>query len=203
MIQVVESIRDGINVRHVGVDRDEVKKWLAVVQQEMERLDALTDRPEEAWAICEWIRLPFCSWDDVEERRQELGEAERRLVDAISESEQAFVCIDLRIDGESCDSLWDWIWNMGTGGIWQLKEKVGRLLVQGAVNATDLLVAIAIKNILFPIVFLILAVKCSLPIARYASRLSCGFEEGAGKPKESVVGDAEPRRQRLEQGPES
>ena len=55
-----------------------------------------------------------------------------------------------------------------------------------------LLVAIAIKNILFPIVFLMGAVKGSLPIARYASRLLCGFEKDARKLKETTASSAEP-----------
>ena len=61
------------------------------------------------------------------------------------------------------------------------------------------LVAIAIKNIPFPIVFLMGAVKCSVPIARHAARLLCGFEEDARKLKKTIVGETEPPGRRLEQ----
>ena len=116
-----------------------------------------------------------------------------RLEAAIKDSKDALECINSRIAGESCDSLLDRISNAGTVGISQLKEMFERF-DHMATNVTMLLVAIAIKNILFPIVFLMLAVKCSLPIARYASRLSCGFEEGTGKLGEKAVGDTEPLR---------
>ena len=66
-------------------------------------------------------------------------------------------------------------------------------------DAVRRLVAIALKNILFPIVFLMGAVKCSVPIARHAARLLCGFEEDARKLKETIAGETELPGRRLEQ----
>ena len=68
-----------------------------------------------------------------------------------------------------------------------------------ATNVTMLLAAIAIKNILFPIVFLMGAVKCSLPIARHASRLLCRFEQDSRKLKETIDRHTERPDRQLEQ----
>ena len=67
-----------------------------------------------------------------------------------------------------------------------------------ALNATMLLATVAIKNILFPILFLMGAVKCSLPIARHASRLLAGFEKDARKLKETIASHTEPPGRQLE-----
>ena len=42
-------------------------------------------------------------------------------------------------------------------------------------SITNLLATIVIKNILLPLVFLMIAVKCSLPIFRYSARLASGL----------------------------
>ena len=44
-------------------------------------------------------------------------------------------------------------------------------------SVTYLLATIVIKNILLPLIFLAIAVKCSLPIARYSIRLASGFRQ--------------------------
>lgn len=134
----------------------------------------------------------------AKERRQKLEQEIVRLEDAIRESEDALECIETRLAGGSCDSLLDRISNAGTAGISQIKETFGKLNDM-VTNVTMLLVAIAIKNILFPIVFLMGAVKCALPIARNAARLLCGFEEDARKLKEAIAGETEPPGRRLEQ----
>ena len=134
----------------------------------------------------------------AKERRQDLERETERIEDAIRESEDALECIKTRIAGGSCDSLLDRISKAGTAGISQLKESFGKLNDM-ATDITMLLVAIAVKNILFPIAFLMVAVKCGLPIARHASRLLCGFEEDARKLKETIAGQTEAPGQQLEQ----
>ncbi|MCY4383606.1 MAG: hypothetical protein OXE44_10700 [Nitrospinae bacterium] len=46
-------------------------------------------------------------------------------------------------------------------------------------NITMLLSAIAVKNIVIPLVFLLIALKCSLPLARYSMRLASGLRRDA------------------------
>ena len=74
------------------------------------------------------------------------------------------------------------------------REMFGKLddMVTGI---TMLLVAVAIKNILFPILFLLGAVKCSLPMARHASRLLSGFERDSRKLKGMMKQLKSPARQ--------
>ena len=134
----------------------------------------------------------------AKERQRKLEQEIVRLEDAIRESEDALECIETRLAGGSCDSLLDRISNAGTAGISQIKETFSKLNDM-VTNVTMLLVALAVKNILFPIVFLMGAVKCGLPIARHASRLLCGFEEDARKLKGTIAGETDPPGRRLEQ----
>lgn len=55
------------------------------------------------------------------------------------------------------------------------KEIVGKA-TDIATSITKLLIAIVVKNILLPITFLWIAVKCSLPIVRYSRRLISAFQ---------------------------
>ena len=133
----------------------------------------------------------------AKEQRQSLVRNIQRTESAISEAEDELECIDTRLAGGSCDSLWERVSGAGNIGISRLKETFGKLNDM-ATNVTMLLVAIAIKNILFPILFLMGAVKCSLPIARHASRLLAGFEKDARKLKETVASHTSPPGQQLE-----
>ena len=133
----------------------------------------------------------------AKERRQVLDREIQRTEDEIRETEDALECIDTRIAGGSCDSLWERVSRTGTTGISQIKETFGKLNDM-ATNVTMLLAAVAIKNILFPILFLMGAVKCSLPIARSASRLLAGFEKDARKLRERIASRTNPPGQQLE-----
>ena len=131
----------------------------------------------------------------MKERREELRREVERIEGSIQGSKEALKCIDTRIAGGSCDSLWD---RLSKVSISQLRETFGKLN-DTATNITMLLVAIAIKNVLFPIVFLMGAVKGSLPIARHASRLLCGFEKDARKLREATASQHGPSTRELEQ----
>ena len=182
----------------------ELEEAKALAHQEMEQLDIRVEQLNDEAGLRRWLPDSLGGTSDSEElqaakeRRQELGQEIEHIDDAIRESEDALECIKTRIAGGSCDSLLGRIKNAGTAGISQLKETFRRLNDM-ATSVTMLLVAIAIKNILFPIVFLMGAVKCSVPIARHASRLLCGFEEDARNLKETIAGETEPPGRRLEQ----
>ena len=133
----------------------------------------------------------------AKERHQTLVRNIQRTEDAIREAEDDLECIDTRLAGGSCDSLWERVSSAGKTGISRLKETFGKLNDM-ATNVAMLLVAIAIKNILFPILFLMVAVKCSLPIARHASRLLAGFEKDSRKLKETIASHANSQGQQLE-----
>ena len=179
----------------------------ASARQEMERLDTrigkLTD--EAGWRrVLPEILGGISPGDELRtatERRREVDREIGRIEDAIDESEEALECIDRRIAGGSCDSLLDRVSKAGKAGMSQVREMFADLN-EMATDITMLLIAITIKNILFPIVFLMGAVKCSLPIAHYLSRLLCGFERDAKKLKDAMTGRVESRESYLER-PES
>ena len=112
-----------------------------------------------------------------------------RIEDQISESESNLECIEERNAGGTCESFLERVSRAGkadvsrlAAGVSHLKEMSGKFNDM-VTDVTMLLVAIAIKNILFPILFLLGAVKCSLPMARHASRLLSGFERDSRKLK--------------------
>ena len=190
----------------VGVEarKEELEIAMASANQEMAGLELRIEQLNHEVGLRRWLPDSLGGVSDGEElraakeRRQEIDRKIARLEDAIRESEDTLECIDTRIAGGSCDSLLDRISNAGTAGISQIKETFGKLNDM-VTNVTMLLVAIAIKNILFPIVFLMGAVKCALPITRHAARLLCGFEEDARKFKETIARETEPPGRRLEQ----
>ena len=158
--------------------------------QEIERLDTrigqLTD--EAGWRVIPELLGGGPPGDELRaarERRREVDQKIERIEDAIGESNEALECIDRRIAGGSCDSLLDRILKAGTAGmsgmsqVWEVLGKLREMVTE----ITMLLIAIVIQNILFPIVFLMGAVKFSLPIARLLSRLLSGFEGDARKLK--------------------
>ena len=179
----------------------------ASARQEMGRLDTrigqLTD--EAGWRrVLPEILGGVSPGDELrtaKERRREVDREIERIEDAIGESEEALKCIDRRIAGGSCDSLLDRVSKAGKAGMSQVREMFADLN-EMATDITMLLIAIAIKNILFPIVFLMGAVKCSLPIAHHLSRLLCGFERDAKKLKDAMTDHVEGRESYLER-PES
>ena len=63
----------------------------------------------------------------AKERRQVLDREIRRNEQAIREIEDALECIDTRMAGGSCDSLWERVTSAGTTSISQLKETFGKL----------------------------------------------------------------------------
>ena len=175
----------------------------AAAREEIERLDDQIAKHNKEAGFRQLLPSSLGGVSDgdevraAKERRQTLVRNIQRTEDAIREAEDDLECIDTRLAGGSCDSLWERVSSAGKTGISRLKETFGKLNDM-ATNVTMLLVAIAIKNILFPILFLMVAVKCSLPIARHASRLLAGFEKDARKLKETIASHANPQGQQLE-----
>ena len=198
---------DGGSLEEEKADEEARMKGLeesnASARKEMERLGArIGELNDEAG----WRRVlpeslggvsPGEELRAAKERRREVDREIEHIEDAIRESEKALTCIDRRIAGGSCDSLLGRVSKAGTAGMSQVREAFGKLNDM-ATDIAMLLIAIAIKNILFPIVFLMGAVKCSLPIARHASRLLCGFEKDAKRLKDTVTSQFEGPGRQLE-----
>ena len=163
----------------------------ASARQEVERLDAKIEQLKDQAG---WRRVlpeslggvsPGEELEAAKERRRKVNREMARIEDEIGESEEALECIDTRIAGGSCDSLLDRVSKAGKSGMSHVRDTF-ESLNDMATDITMLLVAIVVKNILFPILFLMGAVKWGLPVARHASRLLCGFEKDAKKLKHKM-----------------
>ena len=174
----------------------EFEESMASAQEEIERLDERivqfeNQLEDEVGSIRRLLPESLGGVSDGEElqalneRRRELDREIETIEGNLREGEETLECIDTQLGGGSCDSLWDRISSAGAVGLSQLREKYEQL-TEMATSITLLLVAVAIKTILFPILFLIGAVKCSVPVARYGSRLLAGFEEDANRLRETI-----------------
>ena len=83
-------------------------------------------------------------------------------------------CIERRMAGETCDSLLGKLSVSKTGyaRMAAIVDKANSMVT----SIVRLSIAIVIKNILFPIVFLMIALKYSLPVIRYAVRKTSAWQ---------------------------
>lgn len=108
-------------------------------------------------------------------KREEGTHAVERIQTQIERAKQDLQCIERRLAGDTCDSLFDKFTAASKTSYSQLAaivDKSSRMVT----SIVRLAIAIAVKNILFPIVFLMLALKYGLPIIRYAVRKSYAWE---------------------------
>ncbi len=108
--------------------------------------------------------------------REQIGDAlEGILQRQIERGRQDLQCIERRLAGDTCDSLFDKFTAAGKTRYAQMLtivDKSSRMVT----SIARLAIAIAVKNILFPIVFLMIALKYGLPFIRYAVRKSYAWE---------------------------
>lgn len=122
----------------------------------------------------------------LENRIESLENEIESIDDQTRVSDEALECLDTRIAGGSCESLWERVSSTGAASITKLKETIGKA-GDMMTSIALLLVAVAIKNILFPVLFLMAAAKYSLPLAQHASRLLAGFREDSMKLRETFA----------------
>lgn len=119
----------------------------------------------------------------AKEEREEIRRKIENIKEQIDQNKERIACIDRLIAGEDCDSLLDDMKQMFSQGVkvtsqaWskvsmarfasisEIVEKTKDMVT----SMTKLLVVIVVENIILPIVFLMIAVKCSVPIARAVS----------------------------------
>ncbi len=164
---------------HMESERERLRKDLTSLKQKAENLDKEIDRLDKnvGWArrFLETLRYksPGNERAALKEKRAEIGREIKESETRIDGLESKLDCIERHRAGENCDSWWDKIASTGKTlsdfmGIYDKAKQV----VQ---SITDLLIAIVIKNILLPLVFLLIALKCTLPLARYGAGLASGF----------------------------
>ena len=151
-------------------------------RQEAQRLgnEIRKHREEKGWRgrVPEWIGGSPQGQEHSAalEKREGITRAIENIQRQINRRNEDLQCIERRMAGETCDSLWDRLSAVGKTGYSQVTAIVDKS--SGMVTSiVQLSVAIVIKNILFPIVFLMIALKCSLPVIRYAMRKSSAWQQ--------------------------
>ena len=152
-------------------------------RQEAQRLDDEIRklREEKGWRgrVPEWLggSRQGKELSDVMERREGVARAIENIQRQIDRRNDDLQCIERRMAGETCDSLWDKLSAAGKTGYSQVTAIVDKS--SGMVTSiVQLSIAVVIKNILFPVVFLMIALKWSLPVIRYAMRKSSAWQQG-------------------------
>ena len=116
----------------------------------------------------------------LRERRDTLEAEVEALDNRIATAQDDLKCIEMQVVGESCES---WLGKIASAG----KKSVERM--SAIADAADrsvmavalILVAVLVKNLLFPVIFLIGAVKLAVPIARRACRVTASARGELGE----------------------
>lgn len=151
-------------------------------QQEAQRLDNEIRKlgEEKGWRrlVPEWLggSPQGQELSDLMERRAGVDRAIENIQRQIDRRNEDLQCIERRVAGETCDSLWDKLSAAGKTGYSQVTAIVDK--ASGMVTSiVQLSIAVVIKNILFPVVFLMIALKWSLPVIRYVMRKSSAWQQ--------------------------
>ena len=175
---------------------DRLKKSLSSEQQEAEKLDKKIDQLNEKVDWGQWVlgwvpeslggAPPQKELLSAKEKREKINQKMAGIQERLHVINDELECINRRLAGESCDSLLSKLSNLPSAmlpdaiktfftDITELPDKANEMVK----NITKLLAAIVIKNILLPLIFLAIAVKGSLPLARYSMRLVSGLRRDA------------------------
>ncbi len=161
---------------------DALKTGLASRRQEAQRMDNKIRKLDEEKGWRGRIPEVFGGIPHGEElsrameRREGVGRAIKNIERQLNRRNNDLQCIDRRMAGKTCDSLWEKLSAASKIGYSQVTAIVDKS--SGMVTSmVELSIAIIIKNILFPIVFLMIALKCSLPVIRYAVRKSSAWQQ--------------------------
>ena len=104
-------------------------------------------------------------------------EETKKLIDG---NESALECAERRVVGENCVSFIDRIKMMTRGVLDRFTEIVGAAQ-EMVERMASILILVVIENIVLPIIFLAIAVKGSVPIARGVMRISTSIREDTRK----------------------
>lgn len=173
-----------------------LKKSLSSDQQKAEKLDEKINQLNEkvGWGqwVLEWVPEslggvpPQKELASAKEKREKINQKMARTRERLHVINDQLECTNRRLAGENCDSLLSKLSNLPSAilpdaiktffaDITELPDKANEMVK----NITKLLAAIVIKNILLPLIFLAICIKCSLPIARYSIQLVSGSRRDA------------------------
>ena len=149
--------------------------------REAQQLDDEIRKLREKWGWRRWVpRLlggvpPGQELSAAMARREEVDRVIEEIETQIDRSKKDLQCIETRIAGETCDSLLDKLSTTGKTGYARVRAIVDKANSM-VTSIVRLSIAVVVKNILFPIVFLIIALKYSLPVIRYAVRKTSAWQ---------------------------
>ncbi len=165
---------------HKKSELDNLKESLSSYKQESENLYEKIQQLSEKVGWRGWIpeflggTPPRKELVIVRAKREKISQEIQEVQEKIRAIENDLECINLRLAGKNCASWLDKLYN-------PIKEisKIFYKTDEAVTSITNLLAAIVVKNILLPLIFLMFALKCSLPIARYSMRLVSGLRRDA------------------------
>ena len=173
--------------RRKGSELDELQKSRTIYKQEYENLDKKIDRLNKKAGWSRWVpeflggEPPGNELISAKARQKSISRKMEATQERIYAIENDLECIKRKIVGQNCDSWLDKLsnkskaiyrWLTRHGDISEISDKANEM----ATSIIILLAAIVIKNILIPLSFLAIAIKGSLPIARYSMRLVSGLK---------------------------
>lgn len=118
---------------------------------------------------------------EIESLRSRRDELDRRIDEAdgrIDAMGEEIACIDRQIGGESCASWMERVTSLGKTGLDRISAAV-EAANNALVAIATVLMAVVAKNIVFPLLFLAIAVKCSLAIGRSVLSMGQGVRQDA------------------------
>ena len=151
---------------------------LATRQRETRQLDDAIRKLREktGWRgrLPEWLggESPGQELSAAMARQEDVDRAIEDIQTQIDRGKKNLQCIKRRMAGETCASLLDKLSTASYGRIATIVDKATSIVT----SIVRLSIAIAIKNILFPIVFLMIALKYILPIIRYTLRKTSAWQ---------------------------
>ena len=149
---------------------DDLKERLASYLRESESLDAeiKTLNREIGW-LRRHLPKNRASRGELlfkKAKRKEIGHEMQDVEDRIRAAKKELDCIERRLAGEDCGSLLD---KLSDAASYERFKNIVDEAPDIVISIVKLLIALIVKNILLPIAFLMLVIKCSLPIARFSA----------------------------------
>ena len=178
-----------LSLEQLTHEKTDIKAKITVMQQEQlslqEEHDFVKDRVdylEKKAGVRRYIpdmiggKKPEGNIETLRSRLDNLEDRIEEMKDRIAVAEEEMDCIDRQIAGEPCVSWLDKIKDAGNTGIGTILAAV-KAASETIVVIAELLMAVIAKNILFPLIFMGVAVKYGAVLAQRALRLVDGVKQ--------------------------
>lgn len=159
-----------------SLDEDDVPVLDTPLKERKEELESGLPPLREELASLQGEQTRLAELVKYEEERGQIESKIEETKELIDGNESALECAERRVIGENCISFIDRIKMMTRGVLDRFTEIVGA--AQDMVERmASILILVVIENIVLPIIFLAIALKGSVPIARGVMRVSTSMRE--------------------------